>query len=177
MPDYAPRRTSKISLQRNTEDPNDHIIAEWAAQYVDSDYLNNCISQLSQLLHATRTNYRKHLYNEVLLHQLYRELENKFWAHLDRDMTKIDKFYAQELEKVQIRLGEIRHFIKKGGFVKRPEYLVVAEENITELYRGLDLLNDYCVKNSEEIRRLAREWDSVNTEQKRGVTTVSNKLA
>ena len=62
---------------------------------MDTDYLNGCISQLSQLLHASRKNYRKHLYNEVLLHQMYRELENKFWAHLDRDLVKIDKFYTQ----------------------------------------------------------------------------------
>ena len=80
---------------------------------------------------------------------MYRELENKFWTQLDKDLVKIDKFYTQELEKVQFRLDEIRHFIQKGELVKRPERLAVAEENIIELYRGLDLLNDYCVQNAE----------------------------
>ena len=42
----------------------------------------------------SRNNYRKNLYNEVLLRQMYRELENKFWTHLDKDMVKIDKFYT-----------------------------------------------------------------------------------
>ena len=62
-------------------------------------------------MHANKINYRKRLYDETLLHEMYRELENKFWTQLDRDVAKIDKFYAQELEKVQIRLNEIRHFI------------------------------------------------------------------
>lgn len=61
---------------------------------MDTDYFNDCIQQVTQLLHMSRNNYRKNLYNEVLLRQMYRELENKFWTHLDKDMAKIDKFYT-----------------------------------------------------------------------------------
>ncbi|CAL5974858.1 EXS_family protein [Hexamita inflata] len=152
------------------------IVTEWAAQYVDTSQFEYLITKLSELADIEKKNQKSSNYNSILLGQMYNELENKFWMKMEKDLEKIDSFYQSELKTGTKRVQEIKAIINSNK-LNQQQNLAIVEENVTETYRGLDLLINYCQQNALQIRKLVRHWDANNPHTQLGSQVIKNKLA
>ncbi|CAL6080266.1 EXS_family protein [Hexamita inflata] len=151
----------------------DEIIAEWISKYVDSEYLNKLIFKVQHIVEAQKKNKKTQEYNDVLLIQMFNEIENQFWTKISDEIAKVEEFYNKEVQGASKRVNEIREVVFNN--TSDPQTVSIIEENITETYRGLDLLSNYCNQNASQLRKLARSW-TVNSNIQIEAQIIENKL-
>ncbi|CAL5985264.1 EXS_family protein [Hexamita inflata] len=151
----------------------DDLVVEWSTKYVSTASLRQFIIKIEEIAHISRKNAKSHEYNKVLLKQMFNELESQFWSEVQSNIIKVDEFYSQELSRTSDKLAELKQFVVK---TKNEVQTAVIQQNITEMYRNLDLLNNFANQNASQLRKLSRQWGVNSNQQEFESQIIENKL-
>ncbi|XP_039267129.2 xenotropic and polytropic retrovirus receptor 1 homolog [Styela clava] len=154
-----------------------HLTPEWRSQYIDYEFLKTL------LYDCREESPDAEITEEATVQRYYARFEEKFFAICDKELTKVNTFYAEKLAESTRKFATLQSelqaqkasLLKKGPVRQRrkSEFLIPTRKNVqvktvkdlklafSEFYLSLILLQNYQELNFTGFRKILKKHDKM----------------